>query len=50
MDPSGKIGVWLALALVAVMGSTALAGPVINETGPNLVTNGSFENTSAVDY
>jgi hypothetical protein len=42
----GKIGVWLASALIMAVSSTAFAGPVIDETGPNLVTNGGFEATS----
>jgi hypothetical protein len=35
-------------AALAALCSTAYAGPVIDETGPNLVTNGGFESTSAV--
>src|SRR5258706_10048561 len=46
MNLRGKLGVGLVSALIAT--TTAFAGPVANETGPNLVTNGSFENTSAI--
>jgi hypothetical protein len=37
-----------ALTLAAGAVSTAWAGPVNREFGPNLVTNGSFENTTGV--
>ena len=40
-----RVGLVCALAAVA---SGASAGPVTSEFGPNLVTNGSFENTSAI--
>ncbi len=33
----------LAFAFGATFAATALAGPVVNELGPNLVTNGGFE-------
>jgi hypothetical protein len=45
----------LAVAFGATVAATALAGPVANESGPNLVTNGGFETgdftgwTTAVD-
>jgi len=48
MNLKGKIGVGLASALIAAMCTTSLAGPVSDETGPDLVTNGSFESTSVV--
>jgi hypothetical protein len=38
--------VWLVCTLAAALASVASAGPVTSEFGPNLVTNGSFENTS----
>src|SRR5207302_3974849 len=38
----------LVCALTATIASVASAGPVALEFGPNLVTNGSFENTSVI--
>ena len=48
MTSTGKIGIALAAALIVATGSTAFASPVGNETGPNLVANGSFESTSFI--
>jgi hypothetical protein len=54
MDATGRYLVKLTV-LITLVGALALAptvrsyaGPVANETGPNLVTNGSFEDTSAI--
>jgi PEP-CTERM motif len=38
----------LVCALAAAIASVASAGPVTSEFGPNLVSNGSFENTSVI--
>jgi hypothetical protein len=38
----------LVCALAAAIASVAFAGPVTSEFGPNLVTNGSFENTPTI--
>jgi hypothetical protein len=48
MNLGAKLGVGLISAIVAIVSSAAFAGPVISEFGPNLVTNGSFENTSGI--
>ena len=48
MTSTGKIGIALAASLMVATGSTAFASPVGTETGPNLVTNGSFESTSSI--
>jgi PEP-CTERM motif len=48
MTSRGTISVGLVSAVITAMCSMAVAGPVANETGPNLVTNGSFENTSQI--
>jgi len=46
MNLAKTLRVGLVSALAAALGSTAFAGPVFKEFGPNLVTNGSFEATS----
>ena len=42
------LGVGRVAASIAALGPTAFAGPVAHETGPNIVTNGSFEKTPGV--
>ncbi len=47
--PRTGLSLGLATTLVAAaFGSAATAGPVANEVGPNLLTNGDFEATSTV--
>ena len=46
MNSKRTVGVALAFALVTATGSVALAGPVVFEHGPNLVSNGGFEASS----
>jgi hypothetical protein len=48
MNLAKTLRVGLVSALAAALGSSAFAGPVFKEFGPNLVTNGSFENTSTI--
>ena len=48
MNVKQTLGVGLVSACIATLGSTAVAGPVAHEAGPNIVTNGSFENTATV--
>ena len=48
MNSKQTLGAGLVSAWIAALGSPAFAGPVAFETGPNLVTNGSFENTTAI--
>jgi len=48
MNLAKTLRVGLLSAVAAAIASTAFAGPVFKEFGPNLVTNGSFENTSAI--
>jgi hypothetical protein len=40
--------VWLVSAAVVTAGSLAVANPLVQEVGPNLVLNGSFEDTSLI--
>jgi hypothetical protein len=46
MNLAKTLRVGLVSAVAAAIASTAFAGPVFKEFGPNLVTNGSFEATS----
>lgn len=46
--PEKAASVAMVAALGLVTSSSAYAGLVANETGPNLVTNGGFENTAVV--
>src|SRR5204863_9320835 len=48
MNLAKTLRVGLVCALAAAIASVASAGPVTSEFGPNLVTNGSFENTSVI--
>jgi hypothetical protein len=48
MNLAKTLRVGVVCALAAAIASVASAGPVTSEFGPNLVTNGSFENTSMV--
>ena len=48
MNLKQTLGAGLVSAWIATLGSTAFAGPVAHETGPNIVTNGGFENTATV--
>jgi PEP-CTERM motif len=48
MNLAMTLRVGLVCALAATIASVASAGPVTLEFGPNLVTNGSFENTSVM--
>jgi PEP-CTERM motif len=48
MNLTMTLRVGLVCALTAAIAPVASAGPVTSEFGPNLVTNGSFENTSAI--
>src|SRR6266550_8536458 len=48
MNLAKILRVGLACALAAAIASPASAGPITSEFGPNLVTNGSFENTSLI--
>jgi hypothetical protein len=48
MNLAKTLRVGLLSAVAAAIASTAFAGPVFKEFGPNLVTNGSFENTSVI--
>ena len=48
MNSWTRLSVWIASALIASLGSTAFADPVSEESGPNLVTNGGFENTPGI--
>ena len=46
MNLRRTLGAWLASMLAVTACSVAVAGPISREFGPNLVTNGSFENTA----
>jgi hypothetical protein len=48
MNLAKTLGIGLACAAAAAIGSVASAGPISGEFGPNLVTNGSFEATSVI--
>ena len=48
MNLKQTLGAGLVSAWIAALGPSAFAGPVAHETGSNQVTNGSFENTSAI--
>jgi hypothetical protein len=48
MNPTRALGVALLCAGMAAVSPAALSGPVSSEFGPNLVSNGSFENTSVI--
>jgi len=48
MNLRTTLGAWLASIVVVTACSVAVAGPISREFGPNLVTNGSFENTTTV--
>src|SRR5947208_16366050 len=48
MNLAKTLRVGLVCALAAAIASVASAGPVTSEFGPNLVTNGSFENTTSL--
>lgn len=48
MNPTRALGVALLCAGMAAVSPAALSGPVSSEFGPNLVSNGSFENTSVL--
>ena len=48
MNLKQTLGIGLVSASIAALNPTAFAGPVTHETGANIVSNGSFENTSAV--
>jgi hypothetical protein len=47
-DAVNRVSHWIAAAAATVIASAASAGPAGHESGPNLVSNGSFENTSTV--
>jgi hypothetical protein len=48
MTLAKTLRVRLVCALAAAIASVASAGPVTSEFGPNLISNGSFENTSVI--
>ena len=48
MNLAKTLGIGLACAAAAALGSVASAGPISAEFGPNLVTNGGFEATSVI--
>src|ERR1700693_355736 len=48
MNLAKTLRVGVVCALAAAIASVASAGPVTSEFGPNLVSNGSFEDTSVI--
>lgn len=46
MNPGARLGIGLVLASIAA--ASAFAGPIADEIGPDLVTNGSFEVSSTL--